>query len=133
MQRVEFAIGAQQPLAQTRGFEPVAGDIADTHDGAAADRAAVEFERPAGEALDIEMESLAARAQSLDTGFELLCAFRRQPGAEAENAPRDRLVRDETQIAFDLGFVARAVPGDDDLRLGGEEDLRRDRIWRADC
>ncbi len=124
MERVKLAVGAQQPLAQTRGLEPVTGDIADAHDGAPAHRAAIELERPAGEAFDVEVKGFSARPQSFDAGFELLGRIRRQPGAEAENAPRDRLVGDEAQIAFNLGFMVRAVPGDDDLRLGREKDLR---------
>ncbi len=59
--RVKLAVGAQQPFAQTRGFEAVAGDIADAHDGAPAHRATIEFERPAGEAFDVEVKGLAAR------------------------------------------------------------------------
>ena len=68
-------------------------------------------------------KAFAARPQPLDAGFELLRRVRRQPGAEAENAARDRRIGDEAEIAFDLGLAARAAPGDDDLRLGREKDL----------
>ncbi len=122
-QSVELGDGTHKPLAQAHRFEPISGNISDAHDGAAADRAAVDLERAPAEALDREAETFAARPQPLDASFELLRRVRRQPGAEAEHAAGDRRIGDEAEVALDFGLAARAAPGDDDLRFGREKHL----------
>ena len=120
-QRLEFGNGARQPVAQAQGFEAIAGNVADAHHGAAADGAPVDFEGPPAKALDRAAEAFAARPELVDANLELLGGIRRQPGSERENAARHRRVGHEAEIAFDFGLAARAAPGDDDLRLGGEK------------
>ena len=110
-------------LAQPGQFEPVARDVADAQDGAAADGAAFGLEMAAGDRTDRHAKAFAARAQALDRMFELLRRGRRQPRAEAEDAARHRRVRDQRQIALDVGLAGGRPPGDDDLRFGREEHL----------
>ncbi len=68
-------------------------------------------------------KGLAALAQALDAGIELLRGFRREPGAEAEHPACDGRVRHQRQVAFNIRLAAGRGPGDGDLRFDGQEDI----------
>ena len=122
-QGLELGPGGLMVFPQLGQFEPVAGDVADAQHGAAAHGAALGFEMAARQAGQGKLEPLAPAAQGLHGAFQRLGGSRREPGAEGQRLARTVDVADQRQVARDVRLVRRCAPGDEDLRLGGEENI----------
>ena len=110
-------------LAQPHQFKPVAGDVADAQHSTPAHGAAFRFQMAPAQAVESDAETLATAAQAIDAGLELLGRGGRQPGTEREHAARHGSLRDQRQVALDIGLFARRSPGDDNLRFRRKKDV----------
>ena len=122
-QRVERGVGLGVAVAQPRELQPLAGNVADAHHGAAGDGAAVDLEMAALEAGGGERERFAAAEQPLDRLLQICGEAGLEPRGEGEHAARRGRVGDEREVALDARLAVGLIPGEQDLRLAGEEQI----------
>ena len=118
----------QQRLVPEIGFgefpaQPA--EFANPYNGLAADGAAHGFEGVSIRGGEIEQKALAGLAQRIDGMIHLQRRFRRQPGAEGQDALRLILRRirrhQQRDVAADLRAIVAGRPRDQDLRLGKQQ------------
>ena len=122
-QRVERGVGLGVAVAQPRELQPLAGNVEDAHHGAAGDGAAVDLEMAALEARGGERERFAAAEQPLDRLLQIRGEAGFEPRGEREHAARRGRVGDEREVAFDPRLAVGLIPGEQDLRFAGEEQI----------
>ncbi len=111
----------QGPVAKVgfRQFPAQAAEVANPHNGLAADGAAHGLDDAPVRGREIEQKTLAVLAQCIDGMIHLQRRLRRQPGSEGEDALRGILLRflrhHERNIARDLRAVVAGRPRDQDL------------------
>ena len=110
-------------VAQPRQLQPLAGNVEDAHHGAAGDGAAVDLEMAALEARGGERERLAAAEQPLDRLLQRRGEAGLEPRGEREHAARRGRFGDEREVAFDPRLAVGPIPGEQDLRFAGEEEI----------
>ncbi len=98
---------------------PQSAEVADTHDGLAADGATHGFHGSAGRRDQIEQKALPGIAQRIDRMIDLQRRFRRQPGSERQKPLRLCCIlrHQQRDIAADLRTVLARGPGDQNLRF----------------
>ena len=111
-------------LAQRQQFHAIAGNVANAQHGATGDGAAFGLEMAAGHADQRHAETLRRATWALDALVETLGGGRFEPGAEAEHATRHGRIGDEPISPSMSGSAFCRAPGDDDLRLRGQEQMR---------
>ena len=97
-----------------------AAGIFEAKHGAAADGAALRFDRLAGKCRERHRECFAAQAQPVDGMFHCGGFGRIEPAAESEHAMRGRYA-ECSSIAIDARFVGAGRPIHHDLRLGKQQ------------
>ena len=117
--------------------EAVAGKVAETDNGGAADRAAMRLDQAAGGGGECHGEGLPALAQSCDGAVEAAGRFGLQPRTEGEEAGAvDRRARALGQPAGNQRRLARRPPGNEALVLALDDGLgaigRRDEVGDAE-
>ena len=122
-QRAERGVGLGVTVAQPRELQPLAGNVEDAHHGAAGDGAAVDLEMATLEARDGERERFAAAEQPLDRLLQFRGEGGLEPRGEGQHAARRGRVGDEREVAFDARLAVGPIPGEQDLRLAGEEQI----------
>ena len=123
LQRRHLAGEPAELLLGADALQPVAGHLADPHDGAPRHRAALDLEPLAVRPVGRELEALALLPQALDSLLEPLRIGGGEPLRVAEDAPRPAGADHHAHVAFDLGLPMGRAPGDDHLALAGHEDL----------
>ena len=122
-QRVERGVGPGVAVAQPRQLQPLAGNVEDAHHGAAGDGAAVDLEMTALEARGGERERLAAAEQPFDRLLQRRGEAGFEPRSEREHTARRGRFGDEREVAFDPRLAVGPIPGEQDLRFAGEEEI----------
>jgi len=118
-QGCEVARNPVMPRRDRDQFALDAAHIAQSQDGAAAQRAAFRFQRPAGLCRQGHGEAATVGAQARDRVFHALRRGGFQPGAEGEHARRPRT--DDRDIAQNIRLVRCRRPGHQHLRLRQEQ------------
>ncbi len=122
-QRRERAVGFGVTVAQTRQLQPIAGDVANAHDRVAGDGAPVDLEMASLQARGGDRERLASAQQSLDGLLHRGGERGLEPRGEREHAARQGRVGDQREIALDARLAVGPIPGDENLRLAGQEEI----------
>ena len=114
-----------------RELQPLAGDVADAHHGAAGRPARPSISRWRPRGWPRQRAKASPRLeQPLDRLLDLGRLGRVRARAEAEHARRPAARRRRGRIAFDRRLGVGPVPGDQDLRLAARGTAPRDRAGR---
>ncbi len=111
-------------VLQVHQLQPVARYIADSQHGAPHHGTSVGLHHAPADGAQRHAEAFAMVFQAVDGSIDRLRLGRGQPASEREDAAVCVAVRQESQIALDLRLTTRSAPGHDDLRIGGEQDVR---------
>ncbi len=119
----ERAIGLGVAVAQSRELEAIAGDVANTHDRIPGDRTPIDLEMAALQARDGDRKRLASAEQPFDGLLHRGGKRGLEPRRESEHTARQRRIGDQREVALDTRLAVGAVPGDENLRLAGQEEI----------
>ncbi len=117
----QFGLFQQRLVAKVgfRQFPAQAAEVANPHNGLAADSPAHGLDEASIRGRQVEHETLAMLAQRIDRMIHLQCRLRRQPGSEGEDALRLGLLgflrHQKRGVARDLRAVVARRPSDQDL------------------
>ena len=117
-------LGLGDLLAHAGRLEPVAGNVADPHHGAARYGAAEDFEMAPAQAQRRQTEGFPPIEEAQHRILRPARGLGREPGGEVEHALRHGHVGQKAEIAFDRRLDVRPIPGDDDLRVAADDQGR---------